>query len=162
MAALISSVNSGWQINTDLEPLDVDEVRNIVENVGQKKMSNALWEAHQIAAESHDLQYFKDMLRDHEQRRVEDAQIAADLAAAKEAAKEAKQESKKTKSKKVVADDDVEMADASEEPASKTKSTKKRKKDTDEATPKVFPSTLNLLDNHTNDPIAKAQDETHH
>jgi hypothetical protein len=107
-------------------------------------MSNSLWEAYQIAAEHHDLQYFKEMLREHEQRRVEEAQAAADAAAEKEAKKEAKKELKKSKSKSKLTnvDDDVEMVDASDEPSQKAAS-KKRKKESDESTPKVNQLSLN-------------------
>jgi hypothetical protein len=100
-------------------------------------MSNSLWDAFQIAAEHHDLQYFKDMLRDHEVRRVEEAQAAADAAAEKEAKKEAKKELKKSKSKSKLPkiDNDVDMPDASDETAPKTAS--KKRKVEPESTPKV-------------------------
>jgi len=118
-----------------LEDLDVTTVGS----VKHSKMSKALVEAHTLAAENHDLQYFKDLLDEHavaqqqeleELAAKEEARVAAQ--AAKEAAKETAKTPKKGKKAKSDGDDeDVEMGDADEE--AKPKSSKKRKADADEA-----------------------------
>jgi hypothetical protein len=133
---------SGWQLNTELMLLDIDDVKGIVERGEQGKKSKALWSAYQVAAEGHDLQWFRDLLEEHESQRraAEEASIAAEEARlAAEEEKKAKKE-KKQRSKKD--DEDVEMEDA-EEGAEKKKPTKKRKKEDGETdTPKVhIPST---------------------
>jgi hypothetical protein len=69
------------------------------------------------------LQYFKDLLSEH-QRQLEEERVAREEL---EAAKQAKKDQKKRKSTAAKGeDDDVEMAEAGGE---KKKSTKKRKKD---------------------------------
>lgn len=91
--------------------------------------------AYKVAAEGHDLQYFKNLLADHQraiQQEAEEREAAAAekaaLKAQKEAAKEAAKEEKKKKRKSVAAEtEDVEMADAEE--GDKKAKTKKRKKD---------------------------------
>ena len=62
-------------------PLDVDEVKDTVERGDQGKKSKALWSAYQVGAEGHDLQWFKDLLEEHESQRkaAEEATIAAGL-----------------------------------------------------------------------------------
>ncbi|KAL3423557.1 PWWP domain-containing protein [Phlyctema vagabunda] len=124
----------GWHVNTELTDVDLDTVGEMA--VAKKK---GLKEAHQIAAEQHDLDFFKQMLIAHEESRQ--AEIA-EKAAAKEAKKSAKT---KRKSKVVVEEDedeDTEMADAAaeEEPEavvepSAKKKTKKRKADEEPQTP---------------------------
>lgn len=97
-------------------------------------MSIALYNAHQLAAENHDLEYFKNLLREYEEARLEEE-------AAKEAAKTAKVAKTPKKGKKSqetvdeADDEDVDMGDA-EEAEKKPKATKKRKADDDTATPK--------------------------
>ncbi|ODH45204.1 hypothetical protein ACO22_00317 [Paracoccidioides brasiliensis] len=110
-----------WIPNTELTPLDPESCKD----VSEKGKTKALVEAYHVAAENHDLQYFKDMLADH-QRALEQDQEARE---AREAAKAAKQEKKKRKSTEVADEqDDEEAADAG---AEKRKSVKKRKKDID-------------------------------
>jgi len=115
--------------NVDLKPLHTDEVKD----VEQGKKPKQLWGAYEVAAEGHDLQYFKDLLAQHEVDMREEA-AAAEAAAEEKAAKAEKKKSAK-KSKATVSDDDTEMMDddadpeAEEEGAKKPKSTKKRKKD---------------------------------
>jgi len=87
-------------------------------------MSKSLQAAHILAAENHDLDYFKDVLREFEENR----RAAAE---AKEASK-AKATAKKTKKAKDVVDEeeveeDVEMADVDLEKEEKPKPSKKRK-----------------------------------
>ncbi|KLJ12292.1 hypothetical protein EMPG_12635 [Blastomyces silverae] len=107
-----------WIPNTDLTPLDPESCKD----VNEKGKAKALIEAYHVAAENHDLQYFKDMLADH-QRALEQDQEERE---AREAAKAAKQEKKKRKSMDVA---DEHEDEAAETGAEKRKSTKKRKKD---------------------------------
>ncbi|TVY81825.1 PWWP domain-containing protein [Lachnellula suecica] len=130
----------GWIPNTDLLDLDPATVGDV-----QPKRSKPLAAAHVLAAEQHDLDYYKDILQQFQEAR------AADLAA-KEAAKEAKAEAKKaekaakkaTPKKKAPADvdGDLDMPDATGEPdddqldvagTEKPKNGKKRKAAADEA-----------------------------
>jgi hypothetical protein len=120
-------------------PLDVDDVKDTVEKGDQGKKSKALWSAYQVAAEGHDLQWFKSLLEDHESQRkaAEEASIAAEEAriAAEEEKKTKKEKKQKAKTDK---DGDVEMEGAENEDGEKKKVTKKRKKEEGEAdTPKV-------------------------
>ena len=90
----------------------------------EKGKTKQLQAAYQVAAEGHDLEFFKNLLNDHA------AALQADIDAkeAKEAEKAAKSDKKKRKSEAKVDHEDVEMEDA--EPAPK-KSSKKRKKEAD-------------------------------
>ncbi|KAM5494716.1 hypothetical protein MaudMau93_000012 [Microsporum audouinii] len=107
-----------WIPNVDLTPLKPEDCKD----VSEKNKSKALIAAYQVAAEGHDLDYFKAMLADHERAVQEDIEEKE----AKAAAKAAKQEKKKRKSMEVADElDDEEMEDAGE----KKKSSKKRKKD---------------------------------
>jgi hypothetical protein len=107
--------------NGDLTPLKPEECAD----VSPKSKSKQLVEAYKIAAEGHDLAFFKNMLGEHE------AAIQQDIEAkeAKEAEKAEKAAKKKRKSE-VKADDDVDMEDADD--AEPKKSSKKRKKEVDE------------------------------
>ncbi|EDN06145.1 conserved hypothetical protein [Histoplasma mississippiense (nom. inval.)] len=107
-----------WIPNTDLTPLDPESCKD----VNEKGKTKSLVEAYRVAAENHDLQYFKDMLADH-QRALEQDQEERE---ARAAAKAAKQEKKKRKSMDVTDEQEDETADVGTE---KRKSTKKRKKD---------------------------------
>ncbi|KFY49092.1 hypothetical protein V495_00740 [Pseudogymnoascus sp. VKM F-4514 (FW-929)] len=123
-----------WVPNTDLEPLDCSTIGS----VPQGKLSKSLYAAYQLAAENHDLDYFKDVLREFEasNRRAEKE---------KEEAAKAKASAKKSKKSKDVVqdeDEDVDMADAGSdevEKEEKPKPSKKRKAAADEdeiSTPK--------------------------
>lgn len=122
---------SAWIPNTDLSPLDPEQCKEISEKGKQKQ----LIAAYKVAAEGHDLQYFKSLLADHQraiQQEAEEREAAAAekaaLKAEKEAAKEAAKEEKKKKRKSVAAEtEDVEMADAEE--GDKKAKPKKRKKE---------------------------------
>jgi hypothetical protein len=111
-----------WIVNSDLEELDMDEVKLLVENDERGKKTKALWDAYQIAAEDNDLDHFKTMLLEHERARIRDAQEKAE--------KESKKNAKKEKASKVKAEEDVDMddADAGEHKPKKTVP-KKRKKE---------------------------------
>lgn len=80
--------------------------------------------AYKVAAEGHDLQYFKNLLNDHQaaidQEEAEKAEAEAEKAAAKSA-----KDSKKGKRKSKGAETDVEMEDADD--SKKSKASKKRK-----------------------------------
>lgn len=108
-------------MNTHLQSIDIDEIKKEVESGNSQKKTKALWSAYEVAAEGHDLQYFKDLLVNHEQALQADAEEKA-----------AKQE-KKAKRKSTAAEEveDVEMEDADEnvEASTKKKQSKKRKKD---------------------------------
>ncbi|KDB23418.1 hypothetical protein H109_04703 [Trichophyton interdigitale MR816] len=108
-----------WIHNADLTPLTPEECKD----VSEKGKSKNLIAAYQVAAEGHDLDYFKEMLNDFELA-VQQAQAEQEAKAAAKAAKEEKK--KKRKSMEVVEGaEDEEMEDAGE----KKKSAKKRKKD---------------------------------
>ncbi|KKZ65044.1 hypothetical protein EMCG_09067 [[Emmonsia] crescens] len=107
-----------WIPNTDLTPLDPESCKD----VNEKGKAKNLVEAYRVASENHDLQYFKDMLADH-QRALEQDQEERE---AREAAKTAKQDKKKRKSMDVADEQEDDATDAGTE---KRKSTKKRKKD---------------------------------
>jgi len=133
---LTSDLCSGWVPNTDLVDLDLDTVGNVAPN-----MRKDLHAAHLLAAEKHDLDYFKQILKNFMEQR------AAELEA-KEAAKAAKKASKAKRQSKAAVDEqedgDVDMADAPAEPDSeeaeaeatsseKPKKGKKRKAEDDAA-----------------------------
>jgi len=118
-----------WQVNTDLLPFDLDEVKKDVESGNQAKKNKALWDAYQIAAEGHDLAWFKEMLSAHETAMAEDIEQREQKEAQK---KEKAEKSAKRKSTAVDGSEDVEMEDADgAAPSTKKKAIKKRKK-TDE------------------------------
>ncbi|EFR02094.1 PWWP domain-containing protein [Nannizzia gypsea CBS 118893] len=107
-----------WIPNVDLTPISPEDCKD----VSEKNKTKNLIAAYQVAAEGHDLDYFKTMLADFERAKKEDQEEKE----AKAAAKAAKQEKKKRKSMEVVDEpEDEEMEDAGE----KKKSSKKRKKD---------------------------------
>ncbi|KAL4981614.1 hypothetical protein BDW68DRAFT_183331 [Aspergillus falconensis] len=113
-----------WIPNTDLSPLDPATCKDISE----KGKSKALVAAYNVAAENHDLAYFKNMLADHQAAIQQEEEEREAQEAAKAAAKAAK-EAKKNKRKSMEIRDDVDMEDADEE--KQPKSSKKRKKDTE-------------------------------
>ena len=129
---LILNFRSAWQVNTDLQPLDMDEIKKEVADNNQGKKTKALWEAYRVAADEHDLQWFKDMLVEHEKALVKDMEEKA----ADDVKKQSKKDKTRRKSNAVDEADDVdmEMEDTGEEgdaPLKKAKATKKRKKDID-------------------------------
>lgn len=126
--------HSAWVPNTDLEPLDCSTIGS----VPQGKLSKSLYAAYQLAAENHDLDYFKDVLREFEASNRRAEKEKEEAAKAKASAKKSK------KSKNVVQDEDedVDMADAGSdevEKEEKPKPSKKRKAAADDdeiSTPK--------------------------
>lgn len=132
---------SGWVPNTDLYDLDFDTVGEVTAN-----MRKDLHAAHVLAAEKHDLDYFKEILKSFMEARQAEAE-------AKEAAKAAKKASKAKRQSKVIEDVDVEMADAPAEPDSETaelettssekpKKSNKRKAEEDAAVSWNIPTTF--------------------
>ncbi|OQV01520.1 PWWP domain-containing protein isoform 2 [Cladophialophora immunda] len=113
-----------WIHNTDLAPLTPEDCKDVTE----KGKAKALLAAYKVAAEGHDLQFFKTMLDEHA------AALQADIDAkeAREAEKVAKAEKKKKRKSEAKAEaDDAEMEDADADVEPK-KSSKKRKKEVDE------------------------------
>lgn len=125
-----------WIPNTELTPLTPEMCKEAIE----KGKPKALLAAYKVALEQHDLQYFKDLLADHQRALQQEAEAREAKAAAKADREEKK---KKRKSMEVVEDqEDVDMAEVEEEEGKKPKATKKRKKDVDsegeaEKTPKA-------------------------
>ncbi|KAL5376348.1 hypothetical protein DPSP01_010574 [Paraphaeosphaeria sporulosa] len=135
-----------WQPNTDLIPFDLDAIKKEVESGNSAKKNKQLWEAFQIAAEGHDLNYFKDVLVSHEQAIQED-DLIKEAKREEKAEKAAKKAANKRKSTAAVDDEDVEMGDADDTTAAsakKAKPSKKRKKedsDGDDEKPAKTPKT---------------------
>ncbi|KAF1992624.1 hypothetical protein K402DRAFT_409341 [Aulographum hederae CBS 113979] len=130
-----------WQVNTDISPIDMDEIKEAIEaGEGNWKKTKALFNAYEVAAEEHPLQYFKDMLLQHEQAMQDDAEEAANKALEKE--KKAEKAAKRKSKENVEADEDIEMGDADAESTKKPKN-KKRKKVAEES------------DGETEKPVAK-------
>jgi len=114
-------------VNTALSKLVPSEC----ENAGDKKLISSLKSAYALAAEQHDLDYYKQLLREHEasiKQQIEEEAKLEEEAQAKEAAKaeKAATKEKKTKRKSKGAEDDMEV---DEDAAAAPKSSKKRKKD---------------------------------
>lgn len=99
-----------------------------VGNIGKKKKTKALWEAYEVAAEGHDLAYFKEMLDSHEKVMIQDAEEKEAAAAAKAEAKEKKKKNRKSSA----AADEMDVDVDAETPSSKAKPSKKRKKEAEE------------------------------
>lgn len=103
---------------TPLDPADCKDV-------SPKNKSKSLLAAYEVAAEGHDLKYFKSLLADHQaavQQEMDEAEAEENAKAAAKAEKAEK--AKKTKRKSKGADTDVEMEDTDDK---KPKSSKKRK-----------------------------------
>lgn len=125
---------SGWIPNYDLLDLDLDTCADNLPS-GMRK---DLQQAHQLAAEKHDLEFYKQVLKDFQENQV--AEMEAKAAA--KLAKTASKSKKKAKANTDEENEDVDMVDVGgedggeEETSSKPKSSKKRKAgtDADEAT----------------------------
>ncbi|QDS72921.1 hypothetical protein FKW77_007990 [Venturia effusa] len=120
-----------WQVNTELKPLDMDELKEIVANrsPGDKKFSKDLWGAYEVAAEEHDLAFFKGMLVEHEKNIIQSRE-EEELKAHKKAEVAEKKAKRKSTGTTAAADaeGDVTMEDAaSEDVPKKPKKTPKRK-----------------------------------
>ncbi|KAN0072969.1 hypothetical protein V8E54_009083 [Elaphomyces granulatus] len=115
-----------WIPNTDLTPLDTETCKD----VSEKSKTKPLLAAYKVAAENHDLQYFKSLLADHQRAVQLEAEEREAKAAAKAAAKAQKDEKKKKRKSIEVAEEpeDGELGE-DQEAGKKVKSAKKRKKD---------------------------------
>lgn len=132
MTTCTNNLSSYWQPNTDLIPFDLDNIKKEVESGNSTKKNKLLWEAYEIAAEGHDLNYFKDLLVKHEQA-VQEDELAKEAKREEKAEKAAKKAAKR-KSTAAADDEDVEMGDADDTvsaSAKKSKPSKKRKKEAD-------------------------------
>lgn len=135
--AMLIIANSSWIPNTDLVDMDVETVGNVTSN-----MRKDLSAAHTLASEQHDLEYFKEILKNFMEARAAELEAKEAAKAAKKAEKAEKANKVKRKSKAPVdedADGDVEMADAPAEPdsedaevASSEKKNKKKRKASDD------------------------------
>lgn len=107
----------------------MDDLKAIVERDEQGKRARGLWEAFKVAAEGHDLAYFKKILLQHEQALHDDREEQAEHEAKKQAKKD------KRKSKDAAADEeDISMEEADGDAGAakaKAKPSKKRKKAAD-------------------------------
>ncbi|KAF2756681.1 hypothetical protein EJ05DRAFT_72451 [Pseudovirgaria hyperparasitica] len=136
-----------WLVNTDLRPLDVEEVKRIYSTEDKGKKSQSLWDAYGIAAEEHDLSWFKTMLSEHEVAIQQDIEEKEARAAEKAAKKEQAARRKSAKAD----DDDVEMEDAA---GDSSKKNKKRKKDGDDVDDKAAKTPKKLKVNGPKTPAA--------
>lgn len=109
--------------------------KEVADGTSSKKRNKQLWAAYEVAAEGHDLDYFKQLLKEHEQAIEADVQAAADAAAAAEVKKAEKKSSKKSIS--AAGGDDVEMEDADSSSAKKKPSKKRKKSDETDGEEKV-------------------------
>ncbi|KAI0432952.1 hypothetical protein F5Y09DRAFT_113895 [Xylaria sp. FL1042] len=112
-----------WTPNTDLSELDPTTVADIVTS----KMRKDLQAAHVLAAEAHDLDYYKNVLREFEEQRL-----------AKAEAKKSKVKTPKKSSKAADDEGDVDMEDPEDEaaePTEKKSKSKKRKAEDESNTP---------------------------
>ncbi|RYC63713.1 hypothetical protein CHU98_g2484 [Xylaria longipes] len=112
-----------WTPNTDLSELDPTTVAEMVTT----KMRKDLQAAHVLAAEGHDLDYYKSVLREFEEQRL-----------AKAEAKKSKPKTPKKSTKAADEEGDVDMddiEDEAEEPAEKKPKSKKRKAEDENSTP---------------------------
>ena len=107
--------------NTELTPLDAESVRDAPE----KGKSKLLLAAYEKAAELHDLDYFKEMLVDHQKAIQEDQEAQAQREAKK--ASKAKRKSQDAAAQ-VAAAEEMDIDEEVPEPKPKSK---KRKKDLD-------------------------------
>lgn len=125
---ILTRFDSAWVPNTQLAPLDPADCKD----VSEKNKAKGLIAAYKVAAEGHDLQYFKSLLADHQaalQQEIDEAEAEENAKAAAKAEK-----AKKTKRKSKGADTDVDIEDADEK---KPKSSKKRKNETEAEAEKV-------------------------
>ncbi|KAI1828096.1 hypothetical protein F4861DRAFT_490614 [Xylaria intraflava] len=112
-----------WIPNTDLTGLDPSTVTGLI----TAKMRKDLQSAHELAAKSHNLDYYKDVLREFEEQRL-----------AKNEPKKSKPKTPKKSSKPTDEDGDMEMIDVgdeAEEPSKKKSKSKKRKAEDENSTP---------------------------
>lgn len=140
---------SGWVSNKDLVDLDSEKVADLI----TAKMRKDLQLAHQIAAEGHDLDYYKDLLQQFQEELIEKQKAAEAKAAAAATPKKSKKQAKSSADA-----EDLEMEDVDEEPstAKAKKSEKKRKNTEDSETPQRSESVKKPKIKLTNNATPKA------
>ena len=124
-------LDSAWMLNTDLTPLDAESVSK----ASEKGKAKALHLAYEKAAEQHDLNYFKDMLVDH-QKAIQEHQAAQ---AEREAKKLSKTKRKSIDASHAVEGDSMDLDEDVPEPKPKNKK-RKKENDSDGGDEKVRPS----------------------
>jgi hypothetical protein len=113
---------SAWHVNTDLRTITPEDCKKtLVEHEKKPLQPKTLWQAFEVAAEGHDLPYFKEMLSEHDRQYQE---------ALKELEEEERKQADKAEAAARKKEEDVEMADADGE--AKPKKEKKRKAPKDE------------------------------
>ncbi|KAI3397615.1 hypothetical protein diail_10588 [Diaporthe ilicicola] len=139
----------GWVSNKDLVDLDPEKVEEQI----TPKMRKDLQLAHQIAAEGHDLDYYKDLLQQFQEELIEKQKAAEAKAAAGSTPKKSKKQAKSSTDV-----EDVEMEDVDDEPstAKAKKSDKKRKNTEDSETPQRSESVKKPKIKLTNNATPKA------
>ena len=115
---------SAWIVNTELTPLSVEECKE----ASEKGKTKNLIEAYKVAAEGHDLAYFKEMLADHMHAIQEDNEARAEREA-----KKANKAKRKSIAESAAAESaaDADTMDVDEEAGDSKPKTKKRKKSLD-------------------------------
>jgi len=117
----LTTTCSAWQVNTELRPLAVEDVKKTIAEYEKKPLQpKLLWEAYKVAAKGHDLEHYKQMLAEHEQLWLANQQELAE-----EERKREEAEAKKT------TEEDVEMPDADAEPKKKKAAKRKAPKEED-------------------------------
>ena len=119
--------------NSDLQPLSPDECKDVPE----KGKSKALLEAYKIAADNHDLAYFKEILLDHQEQIAEDEQNRKEREAKKAAKSKRKSDAATTAD-----EDEMDVDEEDEEAKPKSKKRKKAAGDSDAEDEKVCEITL--------------------
>lgn len=121
-------------MNTDLQPLDLDDIKAELAKENRGKKTIALWEAYQVAVEEKTLDEYKEMLRKHEeymQADIAEKREKAEKRAEKEAAKKDKAEKRKSQGAKDDDGDEV-MGGAGESGKKKKSAGGKRKAEAQE------------------------------
>ena len=115
---------SAWIVNTELTPLSVEECQDATE----KGKSKNLIEAYKVAAQGHDLAYYKEMLADHMHAIQEDNEARAEREA-----KKANKAKRKSIAESAAAESaaDADAMDVDEEVGEPKPKSKKRKKSLD-------------------------------
>jgi hypothetical protein len=117
--ANMSLKRSGWVPNTDLVEFDVEEVKNKKMDKLRKDLANA----HEIALQQHDLDYFKTVLINFQEDLL-GKQQEQEAKEAKAAAKAAK----KARKSQAADEEDAEMKDAADDDEDADAAEKKSKK----------------------------------
>jgi len=115
--------SSAWILNSELTPITPEECKDAPE----KGKAKSLIEAYKIAAEGHDLQYYKDMLDEHKALVKQEDEARAE----REAKKANKAKRKSGANPTAAADDGTDDMEIDDEGETLKPKSKKRKKDAD-------------------------------